>query len=799
MGSGKGGGSVEVTKHYLSMFWGICTYGRGIELLEVKFGDKSAWKGRVRMNGEVAIEKPDLFGGKRKEGGVRGIMTWLNGNANQTIPEKLARLWGKTSATAPGYRGIASIFLTGVPRASDYEVDEQGQPIGVPPDILEFVNAVASDDDLGRGFVVCANNPYLKTISARCRRPPEGLNPSIALIRVKDGADGTQHFAANAAHIIFEAMTNVDWGMGENYGMFNIASFEQCAQTLYNEKMGLNILWNRQSKIEDFIKIIVDHIQGAVFVDPATGKHTMKLMRADYEIGSLKTVSPSNAKLSGFKTKIWGDITNEVVVTWTNPETGKEETVTVQDLAGIAAQGGITSTSRNYHGFADQQTAFRAGERDLSAIAYPLASCQAEVTKEFWDAVVHDCVILNWPRHGIQSAVFRVVEVSRGSKSRTVTLTLMEDVFSLARSEYSEVVDTEWTNPSTAPQPLVNTHLGTAPAFMTVRALGLDDIGDLQYPEVIAAVGATADSWDDIEYELVGYTTTVTGAIKMESLGVRSLVGLVTTTHPLAAEGTSVLSIKSGYLGSLPTVGDFLMIGSGPDDTQEIAVVNAVSGSNYTLARGMLDTTPKNWIAGTRIMVVPVNSPTADVQRRSAFEEVDYHLRTVTSAGILPIYNAPRQTIVLSERPHLPNRPANVTVGGVAFGTFDLRNRASVEVRWANRNRLTEATQAPMWHDAPASLEPGQTTKITVLRAGDRSVISTTANLTGNAFTLARGAFGGQTDTIVRVTAVRDDLESLQGHEIRVTLTEDSLELEGSEAGNFLLVGPDEILLIQED
>ncbi len=75
MGSGKSGGKYPVVRYYLSMMWGICATGRNIELLELKFGDKVAWRGSRKMNGEIEIDKPDLFGGEKKEGGVRGIVT----------------------------------------------------------------------------------------------------------------------------------------------------------------------------------------------------------------------------------------------------------------------------------------------------------------------------------------------------------------------------------------------------------------------------------------------------------------------------------------------------------------------------------------------------------------------------------------------------------------------------------------------------------------------------------------------------------------------------------------------------
>lgn len=801
MGGGKGA-KFPVVRYYLSSFWGICASGRNIELLEVKFGEKLAWRGQVRNNTEIAINRPGLFGGNKKEGGVRGVMTWLNGNPNQTLTQRIATILGKPVNQLPGYRGLAAIFLSGVPYPeASSNVDDNGNPLlgDSPLGLFNIFNIFKTvDRDTGKGFLVCANNPYLKQISVRVRRPSEGLNPSIAMIRLTDSSKGIAQYASNAAHIIFESMTDTDFGMGEPLSMFDIPSFEQCAQTLYNEKFGLNILWNRQSKIEDFIKIVLDHIQGAVFVNPATGLHTMSLLRADYDVGLLKTINPDNAKLSNFKTKIWGDISNEVTVTWTNPESGKEETVTVQDLAGMAAQGGTTSASRNYHGIASQQLAFDVAERDLAAVSYPLTSCEAEVTREFWKTVVQNCVILTWPRHGITSAIFRVTNVTNGSTSRTVKLSLIEDVFSLARAQYSQVVESEWTNPALDPEPMTNFHLGTAPAFFTIPILGLNDITELEYPEVLSAVVVGPDSPDDIGVELVGYTTTATGVTVTTTLAQLSLSGVLMTSDTLLAESVSVILIEEGFIGDLPQIGEFMMIGSGSDEDTELVIVTGINGSEFTIQRGMLDTTPKEWPSNTRIMVIS-SLASSDATRRSAFESVDYHLRTITTQDILPLVNAPKETVVLSERPHLPNRPANVVVEDTAFGTYEMNNRTSVGVSWATRNRLLEGTQTPKWDDASVAPEDGQTTTVEIMRDSDRSLINVFEDLPGTSLTISRLDFEGELDAIVKVSAVRDGLHSLQGHEINVTLTDDMLLLEGDEENNSLDLGDGTDFLIIEE
>lgn len=46
--------------------------GRGPydEIVGIRVGDKTAWQGSITGNTEVYINKPDLFGGEEKEGGI---------------------------------------------------------------------------------------------------------------------------------------------------------------------------------------------------------------------------------------------------------------------------------------------------------------------------------------------------------------------------------------------------------------------------------------------------------------------------------------------------------------------------------------------------------------------------------------------------------------------------------------------------------------------------------------------------------------------------------------------------------
>lgn len=734
MGS-KSGGKIEVFDYQMSMHVGICAAGDGLELLALKYGDKEIWRGQKSEPETLTIDKPDLFGGRKKEGGVGGHVWWLPGKVDQTIANALATRMGKTTATCPGFRGLASVFFTAAANVG--------------------------------GFWWGTNNPYLRAITARVRRPSVGLNPDIAMIRMPDDSQGNEQWASNAAHMIYECLTNTDWGMGESPTLINKQSFEDAAQTLYDEGFGLCMIWTRQSSIENFIGEILNHIQGALFVDPATGKHTLKLLRADYDVDALPVIDPSNAVLSSFKRKVWGEIANEVVVTYTNPESGKEATVTGQDLAGIAAEGGVISASQNYYGVISQPLAIQLAERDLAAMVNPIATCEATVTREFWNTVSSDVVVLSWPEYNIDRIVFRVSVTDKGPN--TVTLNLYEDIFGLDHASYLEPGETEWVNPSQPPEPAIYYQVGTAPAFMTAAALGLNDPSELEYPEAMSAVTVGPDSDDDVSYDLVSHLTDVNGTVSRGSLGSRPFHGTWVLLNGLLAEATSLLPTLTGLRGRAPETGDFILIGTGPDEQTEIATVQAVDGDGWLINRGMLDTVPHDWAPGVRAFTIPAASPVSDETIRSAFEDVSYWFLTQTTQGKLPLEDAPQVNVTLSDRPYRPLRPANVKVNGVGFGTVDANAVPDISVTWANRNRTLESTQAMKWEENDVTGEAGQTTAI-VVRDTVGNQIARYGGVTGTNYTFSRGPFNAYPRIVVAVEAERDGLRSLQAQTLLVSL-----------------------------
>lgn len=110
---GKGSAKQEVVEYYMSIHMGLCGGGPPDSINEIIVGEKLAWVGEVSAETAIAVSAPELFGGPKKEGGVGGIAYYLPGGRDQVMPDALARRFGLTSQTCPGFRGFPSIFFVG--------------------------------------------------------------------------------------------------------------------------------------------------------------------------------------------------------------------------------------------------------------------------------------------------------------------------------------------------------------------------------------------------------------------------------------------------------------------------------------------------------------------------------------------------------------------------------------------------------------------------------------------------------------------------------------------------------------
>jgi len=121
---------MRVTEYFMSLHYGICQ-GVVEKFVSLSVNDKLVGN-CAALTTVYDINRPDLFGGIKKEGGLRGRVVFQNGSDTQLLDATGAAKMGGTPTTLPGYRGIATAFFTEQPGAEAGFFWSANQPF-VPP------------------------------------------------------------------------------------------------------------------------------------------------------------------------------------------------------------------------------------------------------------------------------------------------------------------------------------------------------------------------------------------------------------------------------------------------------------------------------------------------------------------------------------------------------------------------------------------------------------------------------------------------------------------------------------------
>ena len=752
MGGGKSAdATIRVPRYHMSIHMGLCLAKAGAKILRIKIGDKVAWRGAQEQGGPLFITKPHLFGGLKKEGGVYGVAYWLPGDRDQVLPNALAKRYGFNSgANCPGYRGIASLFFVG------------RRSVGTSPAHPDEWSPGATGG--GKGFYWGANNPYARDVEVRLFLPAIGLNPATAAIPIYPNRDDSI-MGVNGAHMIYECLRDHKWGAGLRVGGIDKAAFEKAAQTLYDENFALCAYWSKQSTIEAFVNEVLDHVNMTLFLHPVTGLITPKLLRNDYDMDDLVRITPGNARFKSFGRRVWGDQTaNEIVVSYTNPATKKPASISAQDLAAIAAQGGTVSASRDFHMLRSARLAAKVARRELAQSVMPMGTFEFELTRALGDLIPGEAVVVaGWSeRCGVDYMLCRVNKITPPTVDAPYGIAdIYEDIWSTARSEYDEDVETDWESPSAEPAPITKLALVTAPAALMAQAKRVEDPALLRPAQTMVLMLPARNGPDDVNFDVYAPTVVSTGTTEMRSRGLRDYAGTAELAAGMAAAIESTVTVEN-LDGDGPRTGQFVLIGN-PGDNFEIAAVSVVTDeTTWTLVRGALDTVPKAWGEGTMLWLIPQQGAIIDTTARAIGETVSYKIVTTTSLDTLDLETSPDYSIVTDSRPHRPFRPANVMVDGERFGQLDVAGRTSVAVTWATRNRTLETSHVLRWGEASVPPEEGQTSVIRLYNSDGAAITELNAG-SATSYTVPLSAFGGNTDGYLQVLAKRENLYSYQG------------------------------------
>ncbi|MFU1607325.1 phage tail protein [Sulfitobacter pontiacus] len=687
MGGGKGKSKRQVYDYFMSMDYGI-SHGPldSINVISVK--DKDAWVGPAMEDGQVRINQYELYGGDDGEGGPVGIAEMYMGDYEQVMSDALASRHGLTATTAPAYRGIAHVFFRG---GSEQAIPQSNQGIfGVLGDLLGQLFFGRVPETSRKGFLWTSNNPYLPAAVINATRGPVGLTKSLVypIVGVNEAGqyeiavpgdaftvqnknrviDRTRLPDANPAAMIYECMTNADWGKGEPVAAFDKASYERCAAVLKAEHFGLTLFYTRQDTIESYVSEILDHILGVQYQDPTTGLWTMDLIRGDYDTADLLVLDPSNCDIDSTRTKAWGETVNEIKVSYTDPVSGDEETVTAQNLSNIAIQGGTVSDARDYHGVRNPYLAKIIAERDVAAASRALISTTIRVNRDAYDLRPANVVLLNWPEEEIVEVPFRVMGIDYGTpKDRTIKLEVVEDVYGTPPLQIAPVsqpvVDYDVDPLPKNPDRLM---IMTPPLPPLIRSgISVAEL-DANYPqsEVQFFVSdSTVQFLDTLAVaELVlpnGAYGNVTVATIPPSYARVLEVPLVQEARSTIPEAT-IINITGGD----PEIGELLVIGSS-EEVHELIMLDSYDedAGLWTVMRGMYDTVPLAWTPEDILWLLPLSEATLDNRENIAGDPQTYRFLPRTRHGPVGLRSGGRGGLY-PERTPAPAVPACRSYGG---------------------------------------------------------------------------------------------------------------------------------------
>jgi hypothetical protein len=560
--------------------------------------------------------------------------------------------------------------------------------------------------------------------------------------------------AMNPAHIVYECLTNPEWGLGYPAGKIDAASFAEAADTFHAEGLGLCMQWSRQDAIQGFVQAVVDHAGAVCGEDPRTGLFKLKAIRADYDVEDLRVFSAAEGNiisLDGFERATLTETINELTVSYTDAMTGKEGSVTVQQLANIQAQGAVVPQSRAYPGLPTMDLAVRTALRDLRAAASALARVRLTVTRDAYDLQPGDVIAFSWPELSIELMALRIGKVDYGSLTNgQIKLECVEDVFGLPAASYINPQPIGWVEPSRTPQASPAGEAFEVPYRELLGTLGAAETAALAADAGFVAVVAARPGGNSINYELRTRVSPTAYAQASDGdwcpTGVLSAyIGPLDTSLVLSG----AVDLESIEVGSAVLVGD------------EICRVDSVDVLTSTLGvgRGCADTVPQAWPSGTRIWAFDLFGTAAPTEYADG-ETVDTKVLTRTTEGLLEENLAPVRSVSMASRAARPYPPGllRITDDLVTGAAYPTDAAGELLVSWAHRDRVLQ--QDTLIDENDASIGPEAGTTYTVRFYLDDVLEDTQTGITGTSATPY--TFAGAGLARVEVEAVRDGLVSWQ-------------------------------------
>lgn len=711
-----GGGSSIVIgyKYSLGMHMVLC-HGPIDEIQEIRAGDRVIWDTPITTSSSINIDKPDLFGGEKKEGGVVGKVDIMMGEETQG---KNAYLVSQLGSNVPGFRGVVSLVLNKV-----------------------YCTAMSA---------------YPKPWAAKAKSIPAKIfNPTKADI----------NGSANPINLVYDLLTNRDYGLGYTSASIDISTFNAASDKLFDENFGLSFTMVSQDSVEKLLISIMSHINAAFYTRNDNGQFAIRLIRDDYNPTTLPVFNEDNIiRLEEFQRPSYAELVNEIVVVYQPKGSSEKDSVVVQDLAGIQVQQGIVSQTFNYPGIDTAEVASRVALRDLRQKSSPVAGLKIIVNRHGFDLSIGDVFKFSWLKLGIQTIIFRIISINYGNFDKgEIIISALEDVFGLPAASYLAPQPSLWTNPVIDPLPITMQKVVESTYYDVARSNTASELATFDSATAFFRGAAISPPGAHINFEF--WKRQTSGQYLKENESGFCVSGLISAAITKGNSNITVtLTNISGNLSSVE-VGTYCYL-----NDEMLAVISTNPGANQVvLGRAVIDTVPTIHSIGDRIFFFEkFNAKTRLEQLASGTH--NFRFLSKTGSGTFDLNSATTINLTAVARFDRPYRPGNFTIGGTSFG--EKVAGTSINFSWNARNRLQE-TASLLAYSSGVTSEPGIVYDIEI-RGETNQVIFSNDNYTASAYivnTVNDSALTSPAATRDIIETALDPVQSMLGDHIRTNTT----------------------------
>lgn len=683
----------------------VAALGEIDEVVEFIYADRLAWTGSITEDtDDVYIDKPDLLGGEKQEGGIQG---YVDVRLGSDINDRNAYLVGQIGEDVSAFRGLFHLVF--------------------------------------KQMYWTSMSPYIKKFAVRARKYHKKHDWYLEKRQI--GVD------MNVAHIVRIVLTEQRTGLGKPESKLNDASFVAFADRCYSEGMGLSIRWGDDSgDVEAFIEQLKAHADFFLYEHPQTGKYEVATSRDEYDVETIPEITKSNSKLVSLTDSSFGlNTPNEVTVIYRD-RNNQEQPVTLPNKANILRQGRKINKTVKLLGVRTAELASRICHRILQAESVPAKTLTVRVFPSVGVNILPGKAFkYSNARFGLSNVVFRSIDVRRGNiGDGMMTISAVQDVFHLPGTEIVANQPSLFVNPVGAPVDLDDVMVQEASYWEVNQNFAPYEIAEFGdgFGFLMAYAGRSAVH----AFNFSIATTTGSDTLANYTVGsVGDFSPTVELTADVDREQTTLPVSGANALVEL-TLPHLAYMGS---EALAITAVDAQAGE-IGVKRAVLDTHPEEHSNGDKLFAVGRFFGLEKTERVDA-EVVFARLLPQTGVGRLPIASASTHQLTMADRYARPYPPANIKINDEYFPDAIIGDFTAT---WAHRDRTLQLGTYYGWTEDSIGPEPGTTYAVIVRIAATDLALQSHAEIASNSQEITALAFSGPVK--VQLYAQRDDLASWQ-------------------------------------